>query len=394
MAGSPDPQRDGSRAARVRLAVLAAVCLALLFFTPRAPEVAAGSPGSIDDATFWRLFTGCSEPDGYFRSDNLLSNERAFQDVIPALQDTVPPGRAYIGVGPEQNFTYMVALRPAIAFIVDIRRQNALLHLLYKALIEMSPDRVEFVSRLFSRPEPSGARSRPTPEALFHSFALEEPSQELFDENLRGVISHLQTRHGFPLTEADRRAIEYVYTAFYEGGPGLVYSMGARRGGPARFPTYAELMEATDRQGTNHAYLASEENYQALRELESNNLVIPVVGDFAGQKALRAVARYLAAHRLTVGAFYESNVEFYLFQGGRQPAFVSNLRALPLDGRSTLIRYVIRNIRTPRAPAANRTVLDPIQSLLAAFSEQRISTYGDLLERSPVVPLRKEQAPR
>jgi hypothetical protein len=380
---------------RIRRTALAAVCLALLFFTPRAPEVAAGSPGSIDDATFWRLFSSLSEPDGYFRSDNLLSNERTFQEVIPSLQNAVAPGRAYIGVGPEQNFTYLVAVRPAVAFIVDVRRQNALLHLLYKALIEMSANRVEFLSRLFSRPEPSGARSSLTSEALFHSFGRTEPSQELFDENLRAVISHLQTRHGFPLTQEDRRAIEFVYTAFYEGGPGLSYSMGARRGGTRRFPTYADLMQATDGEGTNHAYLASEQNYQVLRELESNNLVIPVVGDFGGGKALRAVGRYLSARHLTVGAFYASNVEFYLFPSGRQGAFISNLQALPLDSASTLVRYVIRNARMdPTGLAANRTVLDPIQDLLAAFAEQRISTYGDQLERSAGIASRQDQAPR
>jgi hypothetical protein len=171
--------------------------------------------------------------------------------------------------------------------------------------------------------------------------------------------------------------------------------MGGRRGGVRRFPTYAELMQATDGEGTNHAYLATEDNYQALRELEMNNLVVPVVGDFAGGKAIRAVARYLAARRIPVGAFYVSNVEYYLFQGGHLDAFVSNLQSLPLDSSSTLIRYAIRNVRMdPAALAANRSVLDPIQDLLAAFGDGRVATYGDLLARSPVARSRQEQAPR
>jgi hypothetical protein len=383
MAGTPARQHGMSRAAGRRTAILGGLCLALLFFTPRVPDAGGGSPGSVDDAAFWRMFSEFSEPNGYFRSDNLVSNERTFQEVIPALQAKVKPDSAYVGVGPEQNFTYLVALRPQIAFIVDIRRQNGLLHLLYKALLEMSADRVEFLSRLFSRPEPSGARSRSTPDALFYSFRKVEPSPELFDQNLRAVIGHLVTHHHFPLTENDKRAIEYIYSAFYEGGPDLSYSMGGRRMGARRFPTYAELMQATDGVGTNHAYLASNENYQALRELEMNNRVIPVVGDFAGDKAIRAVARYLTARGLTIGAFYTSNVEYYLYQNGRRDAFMSNVQALPLDRGSTFIRYLIRNVRMdPGALAQNRTVLDPIQDLLAAVGEHRIGSYADLLARS------------
>src|SRR6185312_8954015 len=92
---------------------------------------------------------------GFFRSDNLVSNEMQFQYVIPVLQQTLLPMSAYLGVGPDQNFTYIAALKPRISFIVDIRRQNMLLHLMYKAIIERSPTRQAFLARLFSR-QPRG----------------------------------------------------------------------------------------------------------------------------------------------------------------------------------------------------------------------------------------------
>ena len=66
----------------------------------------------------------------------------------------------YLGVGPEQNFTYIVALRPKLAFIVDIRRGNMNEHLLYKAFIELSADRADFLSRLFARPRPAGSADK------------------------------------------------------------------------------------------------------------------------------------------------------------------------------------------------------------------------------------------
>ena len=67
------------------------------------------------------------------------------------------PGGVYLGVAPDQNFTYIVATAPRLAFIVDIRRGNLLQHLMYKAIFELSVDRAEFVSRLFSKRRPPGA---------------------------------------------------------------------------------------------------------------------------------------------------------------------------------------------------------------------------------------------
>ena len=60
------------------------------------------------------------------------------------LKQDTKPGGVYLGVGPDQNFTYILALQPKIAFIIDIRRQNMLQHLMYKALIEISKDRADF----------------------------------------------------------------------------------------------------------------------------------------------------------------------------------------------------------------------------------------------------------
>ena len=135
--------------------VIAAVCIAI-YLAPRPAILQPNLPERLSDAEFWNLITEFSEPGGYFRSDNFVSNETAFQRVIPELKNKIKPGGVYVGVGPDQNFTYASALAPRLAFIVDIRRQNMMLHLMYKALIEMSPDRADFLSRLFSRPRPAG----------------------------------------------------------------------------------------------------------------------------------------------------------------------------------------------------------------------------------------------
>src|SRR4029078_7056097 len=127
------------------------------------------------------------------------------------------------------------------------------------------------------------------------------------------ITNHLVVRHGFQLTPDDHRNLEYIFRAFFAEGPDLRYSFPRQRTLPW-FPTYAELMMESDRLGINHGYLANEQNFRALREFEQNNLIVPLVGDFGGPRAIRAVGRYLAAHRAAVNFVYTSNVEQYLFQ--------------------------------------------------------------------------------
>src|SRR6266581_1936367 len=124
--------------------------------------VADELPKQLSDEAFWNLVTEFSETGGYFRSDNFVSNETTFQYVIKDLKKT-KPGGVYLGVGPDQNFTYIVAMQPKMAIIFDIRRQNVMQHLMYKALIEMSSDRAEFLSLLFSRKRPANLGPKSSP---------------------------------------------------------------------------------------------------------------------------------------------------------------------------------------------------------------------------------------
>jgi hypothetical protein len=68
--------------------------------------------------------------------------------VLPDLNRAGIRGGAYLGVGPDQNFSYIADIRPAVAFIVDIRRDNLLLHLLFKALFADAGTRVEYLAGL------------------------------------------------------------------------------------------------------------------------------------------------------------------------------------------------------------------------------------------------------
>ena len=301
----------------------------------------AGSlPDSLGDQEFWKISSDFSEPNGYFRSDNLLSNELGFPFILNDLAKTAAPAHVYMGVGPEQNFNYIAVLKPKMAFIVDIRRGNLNLQLMYKALFELSSDRADFVAKLFSMRRPATLNSLSTPEQIFNAFGNVQKSETLYNANLKAIDTDLVEKHHFALAPEDLDAIAVVYDAFYTFGPGISYSSSNQGGGFGGFnqPNYADLMTATDSDGKFRSYLASEQSFQVLKDLESKNLLVPVVGNFGGAKAIRAVGQYVRNHGAVVSAFYLSNVEMYLYQQDLWNTFCRNVASLPLDSTSTFIR--------------------------------------------------------
>src|SRR5262252_4244860 len=235
----------------------------------------------LTNAEFWSLTTRSSEPDGHFRSDNLVSNEIKFQWVIPDLLGRVRTRGVYIGVGPEQNFTYITALKPKIAFVVDVRRGNTDLHLMYKALFELSRDRADFVSLLLSRPRPDGLTSKSTAGEIFAAFAAANPSERQGNATLADIRHQLTTVHRFPLNGDDLMRIETIFRVFYLAGTKIQYSPYGSFGGTTQ-PSYADLMAATDEAGESRSFLANDALFEVMRDLEQRNLVVPLVGDFAG----------------------------------------------------------------------------------------------------------------
>jgi hypothetical protein len=374
---------------RSRLTVLILTCVltvSTLFVVPR--EVGADTlPRRLSDRDFWGIINEFSEPiaDPSFTVDNFVSNERAYQDVVNELKLRSQRNGVYVGVGPDQNFTYVVAFQPRMAFIVDIRRQNLIQHLLYKAITEMSRNRAEFVSRLFSRPRPRGLNSATPVDKLFAAYANVEGSEALFSTNSKRVERWLLEKHDFPLTPEDLSSLRYVYRAFFVAGPALRYP-GPNQPPVPWFPTYEELMLATDQLLVQHGYLANERNYRVLRAMQRSNLLIPIVGDFAGNKALRAVGGYVRKRAAIVNYFYTSNVEQYLFDGDPWRRFYANVASLPLSDNSMFIRSYFDvgfryppGIITPDLHSVQQA--EPILEVLNAVEQGRISKYQDVVVR-------------
>ena len=338
-------------------------------------------PNTIKDDEFWRLINDLSETGGAF-PQQFMSNEDSALFIIPTLKETTKRGGVYVGVGSEQNFTYIAAIQPRLAFVVDIRRDNVFEHLMYKALFELSENRADFVSRLFSRKRPAGIDNAVGVRALFDAYRPVEPDATLYETTLRAVLDRLTRDHGFPLTDADRTSVTQAMTAFRNAGPFSLKGFGDTTN-----PTYAQLMAATDLAGGLQSYLASEENFRIVRELERQNLVVPVVGDFAGDKAIVGIGRYVRERGAIVNTFYVSNVERYLFeQGDHGKQFYVNASTLPADASSTFVRAVTSdisrrmNIPIPDQPTKWRTFLYGMQESLKGVTGGKIQTYAQLFE--------------
>ena len=366
---------------------VALVALCVLFVVSPQLQSADTIPAALADDAYWRLVNSLSEDGGYFRFQ-FMSNEREFPSVIPELKKSLKPGGVYLGVGPEQNFTYIAATQPKIAFIFDIRRQNMLEHLVYKAVFETSATRAEFLSRLFSRKTPAGLTDKTAVAALFQAFGNSRSDAPLYRQNLQAITDQLLKVHKFQLTADDQADIAMIYQQFFEAGPGVGYSgtFGGYSGGNSN---YAALMTSTDDHGQAWSYLASEANFQVVREMERKNLVVPLVGDFAGTKAIRAVGNYLREHGAVVSTFYASNVEQYLFQQGDDwRHYYSNVATLPLDASSTFIRSSHYSLGTTSQPARQFggsnyvMLLCSMADLTKAFNAGRIQSYDDVIRMS------------
>jgi len=330
---------------RYRFPLLISLTLALGFSTTAAQLAGSATelPSRLTDQEFWQLSESISEPNGMFQSDNLLSNEMVFPRMVPELISKTTPGGVYLGVGPEQNFTYIAAMKPRMAFITDIRRGNLHLQLMYKALFELSADRAEFVSRLFTKPRPAGLGASSTVTEIMNAYwDAYAASETTFTANLKAVHDHLTQTHHLPLPPEDLDGIAKVYRAFYWYGPAITWSATVALRQPAAAAvgrgTYWDLVTQTDQSGQGFSYLGSEEKFRFLKDLESRNLVVPAVGNFSGPKALRAVGQYVRDHGATVTAFYLSNVESYLRREGSWGAFCSNVASMPIDEGSFFIR--------------------------------------------------------
>lgn len=343
-----------------------------------APTVAP-SP-KVAPSAFAATVRALSEPDSAFISDNMISNETSYLQVAPALTRSAAPGGAYIGVGPEQNFTYIALTRPALAFIIDIRRQNMIEHLLYKAIFTEATTRAHFVALLVGRPyqadgDPGAAASIDAVIAHAEKRPADEATFAATHARLRQMIER-----ELPLDAEDKKTLEITHRAFFKAQLDIRFELKQSSG--RRYPSLRELVAAKDPEGGARGFLADEEAFRFVQGMEREGRIIPVVGDFAGDRALPGIAARLAQDKLEVSAFYVSNVEQYLFEPKVWPRWARNVAALPKNDKSLFIRaYLDQGKKHPQQMKGHRTAT-VLQRMIDFDDRQAHKSYVSFWEVS------------
>jgi hypothetical protein len=387
---------------RFGLAPRALAVGALLVIAPAAWSVWRATPAdggavhtaaaALPESTFARLVAQLSESGGYFDSDNLMSNEASYLHVLGRMRTLGVTGGAYLGVGPDQNFSYIAQVRPRIAFIIDIRRDNLLQQLLFKAAFTRARNRAEYLALLFGRPAPTEPQrwDASTIEELVAWVDSTPPSPAAAAAAQAAVLS---TVKGFnvPLDERDLETIARFHRTFIDAGLDLRYT-SHNRPPRAYYPTYRQLLLERDLTGKQGSYLAREADYRFLKSLEERHLVIPVVGDLAGDHAVVAIGRLIADRGDKLSAFYTSNVEQYLMRDGVSfDRFAANVRRLPRDQRSVIIRSYFGGGFYRQHPNTvpgyySTQLLQTLESFVAEHEAGGYQTYRDVVTKHVLEP--------
>ena len=342
-----------------------------------APAQAASKDAALTTIEFAQLVERVSEPSGYFDTDNLISNESSYLHVMGKMRKLNVTGGAYVGVGPDQNFSYIAQVRPRIAFIVDIRRDNQLQHLFFKSLFALANNRAEYLCLLFGKPVVMDAGKWNIMQIV--EYLDKTPAdRKRFDASREKIAAKIKT-FGLKLDDKDFATMGRIHEEFFSAGLDLKFT-SHYRSPRSYYPSYRDLLLEKDLTGKQCNYLVTEDDFQYVRSLENRNLLIPAVGNFAGDKAFREVGKILTERGEKVTAFYTSNVEYYLMGDTSFDRYAENVKRLPIDARGVLIRsvfgggYGMRSMQNvPGYYSAQ--LLQPLES----FVKGKFESYRDLI---------------
>ncbi|HET9425227.1 MAG TPA: hypothetical protein VFO55_07650 [Gemmatimonadaceae bacterium] len=349
----------------------------------------AQAPRRLSDSAFVGQVVRMSERGGYFDTDNLISNEDSYLHPLTTLRRLGVSGGVYVGVGPDQNFSYVAAVRPRAAFIVDIRRDNLLEHLLFKSIFALSRSRAEYLGLLFGRAVVNG--SAPDTASIDSLLARVQraPADQRAIAGIRARVIARVKQTGMPLSEPDLAVISRFHDAFILEGPALRFSSHGRAP-QAGYPDYARLAAERDRAGRQASFLASAASFAFVKDLQDRNLIIPLVGDFAGAHAFRELAGWMRAHGEKLSVLYASNVEQYVVRDGGFETFAKNLERLPRDEKSVVIRSCFAACRGAHPQAVpgyfSVQMVQRVDDLAALRAAGRIRGYFDLVSLGLLQP--------
>jgi hypothetical protein len=274
--------------------------------------------------------------------------------------------------------------------MLDIRRDNMFEHLLFKSIFSMARNRLEYLCLLFGKPPPRdvggwGSRSIEELIAYLDSSAVDSTFVRTTRQSITGRIAAL----GLDLSPRDLEITDRYRAQFIADGLDVRFS-SLNRNNRLNYPNFRELLLETDRAGRRGNFLVNESSFQYVKSMQAKHLIVPVVGNAAGEKAVAAIGKYTAEHGHVVSAFYISNVEQYLWRDGLFPRFVENVKSLPRDARSVMIRSYFGRFGMGHPLTLpghlSTSMLQTIDTFVREYDAGNIRSYGDLIDHGYVVP--------
>lgn len=340
-------------------------------------EADVGDPEQAQRLEAFRRWFSLSTPGEKFISDNVVSNETCLPQTAAALSRL--RGGVYFGVGPEQNFDLIAWSHPRLAFIVDLRRDNALLHLLYKALFESSGSRLEFLSSLLGRPTVSSqSRTEAGADAVIGLAERAAPDREWFESQHRKLAERIRG-YGLGLSAKDFERIHHFHRLFFERQLELHFEMHTPNA--RNYPALRELLTSRSDEGIG-TFLDTEAAFHDVRVMQREHRIIPVVGDVGAEQPLGALAHELSDRQLELSVYYISNVEQYLIGTPSFSGWLRNLALLTQGDQSVILRVFLDQGRPhPRQRAGQRStpVLHQIAPFLAKSKRKAYASYFALV---------------
>ncbi len=312
----------------------------------------------------------------------LVSNETDYQNISSYFNETGTDNSVYIGVGPDQNYTYISLCSPKLAFIVDYRPDNQLLHLLFKAIFALSYNRVDYLSLLFSKPiDKSKTSGNIGLSKLVEYFEYTDGDSQLFDKNLTRILKKIQSFDN-KLTLNEITKIRNIYSEFFQTHLNLRCRFPRKTSSGMPYPTYKDFLLSTDQNGYCHNFINNDNYFCYVKNKHEKNQILPITGDFSGLNTLSTIGSFCQKHNLLISTIYISNVEYRLLNDHLFESYMRNLKSLPINDRSIIIRtfYNRPGEIHPNCVGNNlfTTLAQYIKSFIKIYDEGRYKSYWDV----------------
>ena len=296
--------------------------------------------------------------------DCFVSSEVAYNDVLRRCMPVGDaPRGAWLGVGPDQNFTYIGALRPQFAVILDARLDNLLEHLLFKLLFAEARGPLDYLCMLLGRRRPVGDLADPAAASGKAVLARlsEQPLDEEHEKASRARVESVFAARWGANAEILRR-VERIQMEFVRRQLRVTSVSESCLANLDKIPDFGEVIGATTAEGFNLHYLTCPDHFAYVKDLHARDRIVPMVGNVTDPTAIARVRDLLGETGLRLSAVYLSNLEEFLLQryvisndriterpnphgdltgsaGAAYERLLQQLEALPCDDDAVLIRF-------------------------------------------------------